>query len=96
MTKLKDDKLFVQGLILNFTIGVYQTEQVLEALSTIGHCPNLLNDDNGRWALSGSGYQTVVTGNRAKDVETAFFVEKKYWKKTIRQAVLFYLKELLN
>ena len=32
-------------------------EQALESLSEIGYCPNLLNDDNGHWAVKFDGFQ---------------------------------------
>jgi hypothetical protein len=68
----------------------FDAQQVLEECAYIGMCPNLLNDDNGSWALVFDGYQTVNTNNgpRATAIQSQFWVPKKYWKPTIRQAIL--------
>ena len=68
-------------------------EFIMEQLSYIGWCPNLLNDDNGHWALATDGFQNVVVGDEPEDVDTSFFVEAKYWKDTSREALNFYLNE---
>jgi len=67
-------------------------EFIMEELSHLGQCPCLLNDDNGHWAISSDGYQTVVTGE-PQDVETHFFVEAKQWKNTSREALIQYLSD---
>jgi hypothetical protein len=64
---------------------------IMEELSKLGWCPNLLNDDNGHWAISCKGIQNVVFGDEPEDVHTTVFVEAKYWKKTPKEALLFYL-----
>lgn len=67
---------------------------VEEALTYIGYmCPALLNDDNGHWALAFDGYQQVAMGKGPKTITTTFMVEKKYWKKTIRDAIIYKLNE---
>ena len=68
-------------------------EEILERLSENGSCPNLLNDDAGHWALAFDGMQSVVE-NLPEDVETFFFVEKEDWKDSVREAVLWGLREL--
>jgi len=65
----------------------------MEELSKLGQCPNLLNDDNGNWAVTSDGYQNVVAGDNPEDVETHFFVEAKNWKKTPKEALKYYLTE---
>lgn len=65
----------------------------LQELSEEGACPCLLNDDNGHWALTFEGYQDVPMGDKPIDINTSFFVEKKYWKNTIDKAIEFSLKE---
>jgi len=65
-------------------------EFIMEELTKIGWAPCLLYDDNGRWAISGDGYQNVVSGS-PKDVTLTSFVEKDMWKDTIREALDYYL-----
>lgn len=64
----------------------------LEAKVDRGDCPGIINDDNGHWAVSGTGIQNVVTG-KPKDVQTTFFVKAKEWRTTIREAIEAYLNE---
>jgi hypothetical protein len=66
---------------------------IMEQLSRLGQCPNLLNDDNGHWAVTCDGYQNVVFGDQPEDVETTFYVDAKYWKNTPKEALLNYLNE---
>jgi len=66
---------------------------IMEQLANLGQCPNLLNDDNGHWAVTCDGYQNVVFGDEPADVETSFFVVAKDWKNTPREALLTYLNE---
>jgi hypothetical protein len=65
-------------------------EFIMEQLTMLGDAPNLLYDDNGHWAITGEGYQNVVTGEPA-DLETHFMIEAKHWKNTIREALNDYL-----
>jgi hypothetical protein len=68
-------------------------EQAMQELSEIGYCPALLNDDDGRWAVTFDGFQTVVTGDEAQDVHANFFIEAKKWHTDIRQALIIALKD---
>lgn len=68
-------------------------EQALQELCEIGYCPNLLNDDDGRWAVAFDGFQDVVMGDEAQDINTSFFVESKQWHSNIRQALIIALSE---
>lgn len=66
-------------------------EQALESLSEIGYCPNLLNDDNGHWAVKFDGFQNVPIGDDPEDISTTCFVEAKDWKDTIYEALILAL-----
>ena len=68
-------------------------EQALQELCEIGYCPNLLNDDDGRWAVAFDGVQDVVMDDEAQDISTSFFVEAKKWSLNIRQALVIALSE---
>lgn len=65
----------------------------LETLSSSGYCPCLFNDDNGHWAVSFDGYQEVPVGKKAQDVMTSSIIREKFWKKSIREALIYALKE---
>lgn len=73
--------------------GEISIEQALQELCETGSCPNLLNDDDGRWALVFDGFQDLVIGDKAQDINTSFFVEARYWKDTIKEAVIYSLTE---
>lgn len=68
-------------------------EFIMEQLSNLGQAPNLLYDDNGNWAVTSDGFQSVVMGDEPEDVEMQFMIEAKHWKKTPREALLTYLNE---
>lgn len=69
----------------------YEVDFILETLTHFGDAPNLIYDDNGLFAVTCDGYQPVVTGNQKIEGEFIVFVEKKQWKKTIREALKYYL-----
>ena len=52
---------------------------------------SILNDDNGHWAVSDEGIQPVVTG-KPQDLQQTFYTEKKMWKKSIREAIRYYIE----
>lgn len=57
-----------------------------------GACPGLVNDDNGHWAVSGSGMQSVPMGDEPIDViQTTFYIEAAQWEPSIREAIEKYL-----
>jgi len=67
---------------------------VLESLTKLGQAPNLLYDDNGHFACTGCGFQSVPEDlDEPGDIKSSFFVEKKEWKNTIREAIAHYLED---
>ena len=66
-------------------------EFIMEQLSNLGQAPNLLYDDNGHWAVTSTGFQSVPNKDDPEDVETHFFIEAKEWKDTPREALKYYL-----
>jgi hypothetical protein len=78
------DLLFQYNLELPF-------EFVMEELSKLGDAPNLLYDDNGHWAVTSEGFQSVCSGDEPVDCELAFDVPASYWKDTVREALEDYL-----
>lgn len=47
----------------------------------------LLDDDNGHWAISGSGMQNVPDGDLPQDIWTSFHVRPDEWTETVRAAI---------
>jgi len=65
-----------------------------EELTNEGYCPALIHDDNGHWAVSFDGFQNVPMGDEPQDTRTTFWVEKRYWKNSILEAVEYAKKEI--
>lgn len=65
----------------------------LEKRVETGACPGLINDDNGHWAVSFEGIQTIqfrnVPDTDPCDIQTTFFVFARAWKDSIREAIDF-------
>lgn len=53
----------------------------------------LISDDAGRWAVSTSGMQNLPNPDEPIDITTAFFVEAKEWKSTIREAIDYAIEQ---
>lgn len=68
-------------------------EQGLEDLAKIGYCPNLMNDDNGHWAVKFDGFQNVPMGDEPDDIQSTCWIEKKCWKDSIYEALIFALED---
>lgn len=66
---------------------------IMEQLSHLGWCPNLLYDDNGHWAVSADGYQNVVSGDVPEDIETHFYIEAEDWKNSPKEALYKFLHD---
>lgn len=62
----------------------------LVALTKRGDAPNLVYDDNGHWAVSGDGCQTVSAV--PSDATITVFVKKRWWKDGPLEAIQAYLK----
>jgi hypothetical protein len=65
-------------------------EYIIENLTMLGHAPNLLYDDNGRFAVIGDGMSSMVFDG-PDDWSGHFFVKKEKWFNTIREALHNYL-----
>lgn len=68
----------------------YPTEFILETLTHLGGAPNLVYDDNGKFAVADTCFATLAT-DEPKDVKMIITVEHDYWHKTIREAIKYYL-----
>ena len=70
-------------------------EFIIEELTKLGQAPNLLYDDDGRFAITGEGFQNVNTSENNENVDMffEFIVTAECWKETIREALYYYLDE---
>lgn len=67
---------------------------ILESLTHLGYAPQVVYDDNGHFAISGSGMSPVPMTDSGKFEETECFttyIEPEEWKDTIREALNHYL-----
>ena len=68
-------------------------EQAFEAFVNDGSCPALIYDDFGNWAVACQGYQSIPANPGEPDnIDSSFFIEKKQWEKTIKAALINFLK----
>jgi len=64
---------------------------IIESITKLGGSPCILYDDNGNFAVTGSGFSSVT--GEVEDQEMSFFIEKERWFSTIRLALNYYLDE---
>ena len=62
---------------------------IFEELTNLGWAPNLLYDDNGNFAISGDGIQSI--SDEPDDCDMHHFIKKDLWKPSIREALDYYL-----
>jgi len=67
-------------------------EEALNKLSKSGSCPCLLNDDNGHWAMTFEGFQSLPSGEDPEDIQTSFWIEKAQWHDDIIEALIYALE----
>lgn len=74
---------------------------IIESLTKLGESPSILYDDNGHFSVVSEGFQSVPMDDDGEmiddlypngDVSMSFYVEKKKWFGTIREALSYYLK----
>lgn len=66
-------------------------EFLLDELTKLGYCPNVVYDDNGHWAIACNGYQNVPGGDDPIDMNLYHIVEKHEWKNSPREALYSYI-----
>lgn len=72
----------------------YEVDFMIESLTRFGLAPSILYDDNGMFAVTCDGFQPIVTGKQRINGTMTFAVKKKQWKKTIREALKYFINEL--
>jgi hypothetical protein len=65
-------------------------EFIFEQLTKLGYTPNLLYDDNGRFAIVSDSFQSLPD-DEPSDINLHFFVSTEHWKKSIKEALNYYL-----
>jgi hypothetical protein len=62
---------------------------IVEELTKLGQSPSILYDDNGHFAITSDGFQSISI--EPADCDMYFHVAKQMWKSTIREALEYYL-----
>ena len=81
----------LKKIIKKLKSGKLNVEQALQELAEIGYCPALLNDDNGRWAVTFEGVQNVAL-DAPRDISASFFVKANKWRYIIHEALIVALE----
>ena len=72
-------------------------EKTLTNLTKKGHCPALIFNDDGWWALASGGFQSMnfeaLRKNEPFDMTSSFLIEKDEFARTISEAVEKYFEE---
>lgn len=86
---------------IDTVVPVLPVEFIIESLTKLGESPSILYDDDGHFAVESNGFQSVPMDDDGEmiddlypngDVSMSFYVEKKKWFGTIREALSYYLK----
>lgn len=69
----------------------FPVDFIIETWTRFGSSLNIVYDDNGLFAVTYDGYAPVVTGKQKIQGTISIYVEKHMWKKTIREALYYFL-----
>lgn len=68
-------------------------DEALSQLSLSGFCPSIISNDNGQWAVVFDGVQFSAVSEFPEDAIASYYIDKKYWKPTVREALVFAISE---
>lgn len=88
-----------RDLILNLikeNLEALSFEDILEAYSHTGGAPCLIYDDNGNWAITTEGYQSISLEDEPQDLQSSFLVEARFFKPNIRDAVKYWFDDMFE
>lgn len=71
----------------------FEVDEIIEAMTRFGAAPQLVYDDNGLFAVTENCFAPAVSGTQKMEGTMAISVTKDMWKKTIREALNYYLKQ---
>jgi len=80
--------------LLKFHIDILPVDFVIESLNKLGYSINIVYDDNGHYAISYAGMQSIpeeTEEDERDDVIIYHFVEKEEWHNSIREALVYYI-----
>lgn len=84
------DDLAVQILtLIRAGCNTLPIDFIIEELTKLGWSPSILYNDNGKFAVTSDGYQTI--SDKTEDTTIMCFIEKNDWKDTIREALNHFL-----
>lgn len=74
-----------------------KVEFIIEELTKLGQAPNILYDDNGHFAITSEGWQSLSSNydkeDDRDDIQLGFEIKKDKWFNTIREALTNYLSD---
>lgn len=65
--------------------------EIIDWLEEKGNGIGLVNDDEGAWAVAGTGSQNIrsTAGVQPAPLMTTYFIEPEWFKPTVREAVAY-------
>ena len=77
--------------------NILDLREQLEEWANCGLCPAVVNDDDGRWAISFDGASPVTCGEKfGDDVALTTFVSPDAWKDNLLDALAHAREELAD
>ncbi len=64
---------------------------IFDELTKLGQAPSLIYDDNGHFAISSVGFQSVSLDDMPEDFEATMFIEAKHFADTPKEALKIYI-----
>ena len=84
---LPDGGMQAEPYVFPYSSDIDAAWEVVEHLTNNGYCPAILFDDNGHWAMSTDGSQSVPMSSDTEDISTMFFVKKNEWANSAPLAI---------
>lgn len=83
-------------ILIKENFDTLSLEDILEAYSHTGGAPCLIYDDDGNWAITTEGYQSINLEDTPQDLDASFFIEARFFKPNIREALKYWFGDMLS
>ena len=78
--------------LIKLHINILPIDFIIESVTELGWSPSIIYDDNGNFAITGCGFQSISLEDKS-DCELSFFIKKENWFPTIREAIIHYFSK---